>query len=26
VIVIDKWHFHMLPTYEKLEKEYFSKK
>ena len=25
-IVIDKWHFHMLPTYEKLEKEYFSKK
>lgn len=25
-IVIDKWHFHMLPSYEKLEKEYFSKK
>ena len=24
--VIDKWHFHMLPSYEKLEKEYFSKK
>jgi len=25
-IVINKWHFHTLPSYEKLEKEYFSKK
>ncbi len=25
-VVINKWHFHTLPSYEKLEKEYFSKK
>jgi uncharacterized membrane protein YphA (DoxX/SURF4 family) len=25
-IVINKWHFHTLPSYEKLEKDYFSKK